>query len=185
MQKNKKLSGKIGSLEEAVERSVSINTKETTVPEHLFRLSLLLFFVILRLNVLSSLSRAWHAIAKVVIGLSLVLCMLIMVQSTAQWGVFTVKCIHSAACCMWCYPQRLKGEAEVSCIKEQLQTKRCAAAALRKESMEYEQKVEEYERKTTERYRGVDTSLGSDVGITQGFGQTLSVFFFTLYFMKW
>lgn len=84
MKKNKKLSGKIGSLEEAVERSVSINTKETTVPEHLFRLSLLLFFVILRLNVLSSLSRAWHAIAKVVIGLSLVLCMLIMVQSTAQ-----------------------------------------------------------------------------------------------------
>ncbi|XP_024908375.1 coiled-coil domain-containing protein 178 isoform X2 [Cynoglossus semilaevis] len=50
---------------------------------------------------------------------------------------------------------RLKGEAEVSCIKEQLQTKRCAAAALRKESMEYEQKVEEYERKTTESEKAV------------------------------
>lgn len=53
---------------------------------------------------------------------------------------------------MLCHPQRLNGEAEVSCIEEQLHSKRNAFAALRKENMEYEQNVEDYKMKLSERY---------------------------------
>lgn len=53
---------------------------------------------------------------------------------------------------MLCYPQRLHGEAEVSCVEEQLHSKRNAFAALRKENMEYEQNVEDYKIKLSERY---------------------------------
>lgn len=53
---------------------------------------------------------------------------------------------------MFCYPQRLNGEAEVSCIEEQLCSKRNAFLALRKENMEYEQNIEDYKIKLSERY---------------------------------
>ncbi|XP_050925927.1 coiled-coil domain-containing protein 178 isoform X1 [Lates calcarifer] len=45
---------------------------------------------------------------------------------------------------------KLNGEAEVSCIEEQLQSKRNAFAAVRKENMEYEQNVEDYKIKISE-----------------------------------
>lgn len=51
-----------------------------------------------------------------------------------------------------CYPQNRNGEAEVSCIEEQLQSKRNAFAGLRKENMEYEQNIEDYKTKISERY---------------------------------
>lgn len=50
------------------------------------------------------------------------------------------------------YPQRLHGEAQVSCLEEQLFSKRNAYAALRKENMEYEQDVEDCKIKISERY---------------------------------
>lgn len=53
---------------------------------------------------------------------------------------------------MFCYPQRLNGEAEVSCIEEQLRSKQNTFAALRKENMQYEQNVEDYNIKLSERY---------------------------------
>ncbi|KAI3374885.1 hypothetical protein L3Q82_021424, partial [Scortum barcoo] len=46
---------------------------------------------------------------------------------------------------------RLNGEAEVSCVEEQLNSKRNAFAALRKENMEYEQNVEAYKIKLSQR----------------------------------
>ncbi|XP_075953228.1 coiled-coil domain-containing protein 178 [Anarhichas minor] len=45
---------------------------------------------------------------------------------------------------------RRHGEAEVSCIEEQLLSKRNAFAALRTENMEHEQNVEDYKMKTSE-----------------------------------
>ncbi|XP_029308732.1 coiled-coil domain-containing protein 178 isoform X2 [Cottoperca gobio] len=45
---------------------------------------------------------------------------------------------------------RLHGEAEVSCIEEQLHSKRNAFAAIRKENMEYEQNVEDYKTKISQ-----------------------------------
>lgn len=64
------------------------------------------------------------------------------------------KCIHSVVHCMLCYPQRLNGEAEVSRIEEQLNSRRNAFVGLRKENMEYEQNVEDYKIKLSERYSG-------------------------------
>lgn len=54
--------------------------------------------------------------------------------------------------CMFCYPQRLTGAAEVSCIEEQLNSRRNAFAGLHEENMEYEQNAEDYKRKLSERY---------------------------------
>lgn len=53
---------------------------------------------------------------------------------------------------MLCSLQRLNGEAEVSCTEEQLHSKHNAFAVLRKENMEYEQNVEDYKTKLSERY---------------------------------
>jgi len=53
--------------------------------------------------------------------------------------------------CMYCNPQKINGEAEVSCLEEQLQSKCEAFAALRKENMEYEQSIEDYKMKILER----------------------------------
>lgn len=53
---------------------------------------------------------------------------------------------------MLCYPQRLHGEAQVSRLEEQLRSKCDAFAALRKENMDNEQKVEDYRIKNSERY---------------------------------
>ncbi|XP_034744642.1 coiled-coil domain-containing protein 178 isoform X1 [Etheostoma cragini] len=50
---------------------------------------------------------------------------------------------------------RLEGEAEVSCVEEQLQSKRNAYAALRKENMEYEQNVEDYKIQISESKKAV------------------------------
>ncbi|XP_040911510.1 coiled-coil domain-containing protein 178 [Toxotes jaculatrix] len=50
---------------------------------------------------------------------------------------------------------KLNGEAEVSCIEEQLHSKRNAFAALRKENMEYEQNVEDYKIKISESEKAV------------------------------
>ncbi|XP_044076468.1 coiled-coil domain-containing protein 178 isoform X2 [Siniperca chuatsi] len=50
---------------------------------------------------------------------------------------------------------RLNGEAEVSCIEEHLHSKRNAFAALRKENMEYEQNVEDYNIKLSESKKAV------------------------------
>ncbi|XP_059200238.1 coiled-coil domain-containing protein 178 isoform X2 [Centropristis striata] len=50
---------------------------------------------------------------------------------------------------------RLHGEAEVSCIEEQLHSKRNAFAALRKENMEYEQNLEDYKIKISESEKAV------------------------------
>ncbi|XP_047444516.1 coiled-coil domain-containing protein 178 [Mugil cephalus] len=50
---------------------------------------------------------------------------------------------------------KLKGEAEVSCIKEQLQSKRQTFAAVRKENMEHEQNVEDYKIKICESKKAV------------------------------
>ncbi|XP_026230810.1 coiled-coil domain-containing protein 178 [Anabas testudineus] len=47
------------------------------------------------------------------------------------------------------------GEAEVSCIEEQLQSKRNAFAGLRKENMEYEQNIEDYKTKISESEKAV------------------------------
>lgn len=47
--------------------------------------------------------------------------------------------------------QKLNGEAEVSCVEEQLRLKQNAFAAIRKENMEYEQNVEDYRIKISER----------------------------------
>jgi len=49
------------------------------------------------------------------------------------------------------YPQRLHGEAEVSCTEEQLHSKLNAFGALRKENMEYEQNVLDYKINITDR----------------------------------
>lgn len=61
-------------------------------------------------------------------------------------------CIHAVAHYMLCYPQRLSGEAEVSCIEEQLRSKRNAFSTLYKENLGFEQDVNDYKRKLTERY---------------------------------
>uniref|UniRef100_A0A3B4V412 Coiled-coil domain containing 178 n=1 Tax=Seriola dumerili TaxID=41447 RepID=A0A3B4V412_SERDU len=45
---------------------------------------------------------------------------------------------------------KLNGEAEVSCIEEQLHLKRNAFAAIRKENMEYEQNIEDYKMKISQ-----------------------------------
>ncbi|XP_053186714.1 coiled-coil domain-containing protein 178 [Scomber japonicus] len=50
---------------------------------------------------------------------------------------------------------KLKGEAEVSCVEEQLLSKRNAFAALRKENMDYEQNVEDYKIKISESEKAV------------------------------
>ncbi|XP_076601821.1 coiled-coil domain-containing protein 178 [Chaetodon auriga] len=50
---------------------------------------------------------------------------------------------------------RLNGEAEVSCIEEQLHSKHNAFAALRKENMECEQNVEDYKMKLSESGKAV------------------------------
>ncbi|XP_051263824.1 coiled-coil domain-containing protein 178 [Dicentrarchus labrax] len=50
---------------------------------------------------------------------------------------------------------RLNGEAEVSCIEEQLHSKRNAFAALRKENMEYKQNVDDYKIKLSESKKAV------------------------------
>ncbi|XP_040000007.1 coiled-coil domain-containing protein 178 [Xiphias gladius] len=50
---------------------------------------------------------------------------------------------------------KLNGEADVSCIEEQLHSKRNAFAALRKENMEYEQNFEEYKIKISESEKAV------------------------------
>ncbi|XP_030016463.1 coiled-coil domain-containing protein 178 [Sphaeramia orbicularis] len=50
---------------------------------------------------------------------------------------------------------KLKGEAEVSCTEELLHSARNAYAALRKENMEYEQKVEDYKTKISESVKAV------------------------------
>ncbi|XP_045908413.1 coiled-coil domain-containing protein 178 isoform X4 [Micropterus dolomieu] len=50
---------------------------------------------------------------------------------------------------------RLNGEAEVSCIEEQLCSKRNAFLALRKENMEYEQNIEDYKIKLSESKKAV------------------------------
>lgn len=51
-----------------------------------------------------------------------------------------------------CYPQKRNGEAKVSRTEEQLQSKRNAFAALLKDNMEYEQNIEDYKTKMSERY---------------------------------
>ncbi|KAE8290838.1 hypothetical protein D5F01_LYC10428 [Larimichthys crocea] len=50
---------------------------------------------------------------------------------------------------------RLNGEAEVSCIEEQLRSKQNTFAALRKENMQYEQNVEDYNIKLSESKKAV------------------------------
>ncbi|KAM4552291.1 coiled-coil domain-containing protein 178 [Odontesthes bonariensis] len=50
---------------------------------------------------------------------------------------------------------RINGEAEVSCLEEQFQSKREAFAALRKENMEYEQSIEDYKMKILESEKAV------------------------------
>ncbi|XP_067462143.1 coiled-coil domain-containing protein 178 [Thunnus thynnus] len=50
---------------------------------------------------------------------------------------------------------KLNGEAEVSCVEEQLLSKRNAFAALRKENMEYEQNLEDYKIKISESEKAV------------------------------
>ncbi|KAG8014208.1 hypothetical protein GBF38_016565, partial [Nibea albiflora] len=50
---------------------------------------------------------------------------------------------------------RLNGEAEVSCIEEQLRSKQNTFAALRKENMQYEQNVEDYNIKLNESKKAV------------------------------
>lgn len=64
------------------------------------------------------------------------------------------KCLHSVVHCMLCYPQRLNGEAEVSHIEEQLNSRRNAFTGLHKENMEYKQNAEDYKLKLSERYSG-------------------------------
>eukprot|EP00064_Thunnus_orientalis_P009522 superscaffoldBa00001215_g9546 len=51
--------------------------------------------------------------------------------------------------------RKLNGEAEVSCVEEQLLSKRNAFAALRKENMEYEQNLEDYKIKISESEKAV------------------------------
>ncbi|XP_030608061.1 coiled-coil domain-containing protein 178 isoform X3 [Archocentrus centrarchus] len=50
---------------------------------------------------------------------------------------------------------KLNGEAEVSCVEEQLESKRKTFAALRKENMQYEQSVENYKIKIFESEKAV------------------------------
>ncbi|KAM7379438.1 hypothetical protein PAMP_004987 [Pampus punctatissimus] len=50
---------------------------------------------------------------------------------------------------------KLNGEAEVSCVKEQLHSKHNAFAALRTENMEYEQNMEDYKIKISESEKAV------------------------------
>ncbi|XP_023139452.2 coiled-coil domain-containing protein 178 [Amphiprion ocellaris] len=50
---------------------------------------------------------------------------------------------------------KLKGEAEVSCLEEQLRSKRATFTALRKENMEYEENVEDYKTKICESEKAV------------------------------
>ncbi|XP_042353223.1 coiled-coil domain-containing protein 178 [Plectropomus leopardus] len=54
---------------------------------------------------------------------------------------------------------RLHGEAEVSCLEEQFNSKRSAFAALRKENMEYEQNVDDYKIKISESKKAVKQML--------------------------
>ncbi|KAF0046874.1 hypothetical protein F2P81_000507 [Scophthalmus maximus] len=54
---------------------------------------------------------------------------------------------------------KLNGEAEVSCLEEQLHSKSNAFAALRKENMEYEQNVEDYKTRISERIKDDDILL--------------------------
>lgn len=60
---------------------------------------------------------------------------------------------------MSCYLQRLHGEAEVSCIEEQLLSKRNAFEALRQENMECEQNAEDYRMKMSERCRAMQECI--------------------------
>lgn len=75
------------------------------------------------------------------------MCMLIM----GQCKVFGRSASTQWLDCMLFYPQRLNGEAEVSCIEERLNSKRNAFARLCEENMEHEQKVEDYKIKLHER----------------------------------
>lgn len=54
--------------------------------------------------------------------------------------------------CVLCNPQRLNGEAEVSCTEEQLGSKRAALAGLREENRQCELNLEEYGVKLSQRY---------------------------------
>lgn len=56
------------------------------------------------------------------------------------------------AACVLCNPQRLNGEAEVSCAEEQLGSKRAALAGLREENKQCELNLEEYGVKLSQRY---------------------------------
>lgn len=51
-----------------------------------------------------------------------------------------------------CFPQRLQGEAEVSCTEERLSSRRTALAALCENNMECQASAEEYRAKLSHRY---------------------------------
>lgn len=54
-----------------------------------------------------------------------------------------------------CFPQRLQGEAEVSCTEERLSSRRTALAALCENNMECQTSAEEYRAKLSRRYYSV------------------------------
>lgn len=54
-----------------------------------------------------------------------------------------------------CFPQRLQGEAEVSCTEERLSSRRSALAALCENNMECQAGAEEYRVKLSHRYHAV------------------------------
>lgn len=72
-------------------------------------------------------------------------------NNVASQGVL-YQCIHSVAHCMLCYPQRLTGKAEVACIEEQLKSRCNALALLQAENLKYEQNIEDYKMKRSDRY---------------------------------
>ena len=77
------------------------------------------------------------------------------------------------AYCLLCYLQKVKGEAEVSCIDRQLHLKRNAIAALRKENMECEQNVEDYKIKISQRYSVKAKTVEKDVTSSIGYNYLL------------
>lgn len=58
-----------------------------------------------------------------------------------------------------CFPQRQRGEAEVSCTEERLRSRRSALAALCENNMECQVSAEEYRAKLSHRYYTVIEGL--------------------------
>lgn len=53
---------------------------------------------------------------------------------------------------MLCYPQRTSGKAEVACTEEQLKSTCNAFALLHAENVKYEQNIEDYKIRLSDRY---------------------------------